>query len=65
MMSTDLPHFLVMVALAAVAIVLLLGLWNMMRGGAANTSQRLMRMRVVAQFLAIIVILIAVYFAAH
>jgi hypothetical protein len=57
MMSTDLPHFLVMVALVAVAIVLLLGLWNMMRGGSANRSQTLMRWRVILQFIAIILIM--------
>jgi hypothetical protein len=56
-MSTDLPHLLVMVALAAVAIVLLLGLWNMMRGGSASRSQTLMRWRVILQFVAIIVIM--------
>jgi Hypoxia induced protein conserved region len=57
--------YLVPIAVGIVFVILLLGLWNMLRGGAANTSQRLMRMRVVAQFLAIIVILLAVYFAAY
>ena len=57
MVSTDLPHLLVMVALAAVAIVLLLGLWNMMRGGSANRSQTLMRWRVILQFIAIVLIM--------
>lgn len=42
-------------AIAIVAVVLLLGLWNMMRGGSANTSQNLMRARVIAQFAAIVV----------
>ena len=56
-MNTDLPHILVMVALAAVAIVLLLGLWNMMRGGSASRSQTLMRWRVILQFVAIVVIM--------
>jgi hypothetical protein len=56
--------FLVLLAIGIVFVILLLGLWNMLRGGAANTSQKLMRMRVVAQFLAIVVILVAVYFAA-
>jgi heme/copper-type cytochrome/quinol oxidase subunit 4 len=55
--STDLPHLLVIVALAAVAIVLLLGLWNMMRGGSANRSQTLMRWRVILQFIAIVLIM--------
>lgn len=45
------------VAIGAVAIVLLLGLFNMLRGGSPNTSQKLMRWRVGLQFLAILVIL--------
>lgn len=49
--------FLVPIATIAVAFVLLLGLVNMLRGGSPNTSQRLMRMRVLLQFLAIIVIM--------
>ena len=57
--------YIVPIAIGVVFVILLLGLWNMLRGGPANTSQKLMRMRVVAQFLAIIVILLAVYFAAR
>jgi hypothetical protein len=57
--------YIVPIAIGVVFVILLLGLWNMLRGGTANTSQNLMRMRVVAQFLAIIVILLAVYFAAR
>ena len=56
-MSTDLPHLLVMAALAAVAVVLLLGQWKMMRGGSANRSQTLMRWRVILQFVAIVLIM--------
>jgi ABC-type nickel/cobalt efflux system permease component RcnA len=48
---------LVPIAVGAVAVVLLLGLVNMLRGGSANTSQKLMRLRVVLQFVAILVIL--------
>jgi ABC-type nickel/cobalt efflux system permease component RcnA len=48
---------LVPIAVGAVAVVLLLGLVNMLRGGSANTSQKLMRLRVVLQFIAILVIL--------
>ena len=33
-------------ALLFVIIVLGMGLWNMTKGGSANTSQRLMRLRV-------------------
>ncbi len=59
-MSTFLNN-LVPIAIGAVAIVLVLGLFNMMRGGSPNTSQRLMRMRVLLQFIAIIVIMAAIW----
>ena len=55
---------LVPIATVAVAIVLLLGLFNMLRGGNPNTSQRLMRMRVLLQFIAIIVIMGVVWWRA-
>lgn len=42
------------IAVGVVLVVLVLGLWNMMRGGSPNTSQKLMRARVLAQFLAIL-----------
>ncbi|MEN5082638.1 twin transmembrane helix small protein [Bosea sp. TWI1241] len=48
---------LVPIAVGAVAVVLLLGLVNMLRGGSADRSQKLMRLRVVLQFIAILVIL--------
>ena len=48
---------LVPIATIAVALVLVLGLVNMLRGGSPNTSQRLMRLRVLLQFVAIIVIM--------
>ncbi|PTM40883.1 twin transmembrane helix small protein [Bosea sp. 124] len=52
---------LVPVAVGAVAVVLLLGLANMLRGGSASTSQRLMRLRVILQFVAILVILFVMW----
>lgn len=48
---------LVLLTIGAVAVVLVMGLVNMMRGGDGNTSQKLMRMRVVLQFVAIAVIM--------
>jgi Mg2+ and Co2+ transporter CorA len=53
---------LTMLALLAVVVVLLAGLWNMMRGTSPNLSQTLMRWRVVLQFLAIVIAMILVYF---
>ena len=55
-------HVAVPIAIGAVAVVLLLGLYNMMRGGSANTSQKLMRLRVLLQFIAIIVIMATLWF---
>ena len=52
---------LVPFAVGAVAIVLVLGLVNMMRGGSPNLSQRLMRWRVLLQFVAIIIIMATVW----
>lgn len=60
-MSTFLSSIALPVALAAVTIVLLLGLFNMMRGGSPNTSQRLMRLRVLFQFVAIVIAMLAVW----
>ncbi len=56
-----LVNALVPVALAAVALILLLGLWNMTRGGDPNRSQRLMRWRVVLQLIAICIVMTAIY----
>lgn len=58
-----LTKYAIPLALAAVGIVLLLGLWNMMRGGSPNTSQLLMRWRVVMQFIALCLIMAAIYLA--
>jgi hypothetical protein len=60
-MSDLMSHFAVPAAIIAVAIVLLLGLINMMRGGSPDRSQRLMRMRVLLQFVAIIVIMATIW----
>jgi hypothetical protein len=55
----------VAVALAAVALVLVLGLVNMLRGGASNKSQQLMRWRVGLQFVAIVIIVIVLLTRMH
>jgi hypoxia induced protein len=60
-MASFLGTFVLPVAVAAVALVLLLGLINMMRGGSPNRSQKLMRLRVLLQFVAIIITMLAVW----
>jgi NADH:ubiquinone oxidoreductase subunit 6 (subunit J) len=63
-MANFLSHGLVPIAIGAVGIVLILGLVNMMRGGSANTSQKLMRLRVVLQFVAIVIIMFTIWVMA-
>jgi hypothetical protein len=60
-MASFLSTFIVPLAVGAVALVLLLGLINMTRGGSPNRSQQLMRWRVALQFVAIVVIMITVW----
>jgi hypothetical protein len=60
-MSSVMAMYLVPLAVGAVALVLVLGLVNMMRGGSPNRSQQLMRLRVLLQFVAIVVIMITIW----
>jgi hypothetical protein len=60
-MANFLSAYIVPLAIAAVAIVLVLGLYNMLRGGSPNLSQKLMRWRVVLQFIAVIIIMLTVW----
>ena len=54
-------NIILAIALAAVFIVLILGVFNMMRGGDSNRSQRLMRWRVGLQFIAILIVILLVW----
>ncbi len=54
-------YVLSIVVSLAVAVVLVYGLLNMARAGSASLSQTLMRWRIGLQFLAVIVIMAAVY----
>jgi hypothetical protein len=60
---SDALSILALVAMIAVAIVLLLGLVNMMRGGSGMTSQKLMRWRVLLQAIAVLIMVGALWFS--
>jgi hypothetical protein len=60
-MTDALSYFIVPIAIGAVALVLLLGLANMMRGGSPNRSQRLMRLRVLLQFIALVIVMVTIW----
>ncbi len=58
-------QYLAPIAVGLVALALLLGLVNLMRGGSSARSQQLMRWRVILQFVAIIVMMGALYLASR
>jgi Hypoxia induced protein conserved region len=58
---TAAANWIVPFAIGSVAVVLLLGLGNMLKGGSPNTSQKLMRWRVILQFVAIIAIMVVIW----
>ena len=60
-MTEFLYYLLIPVAIGAVGLVLVLGLVNMARGGSPQKSQKLMRLRVLLQFVAIVVILATIW----
>ena len=53
--------WIIPIAMGAVVIVLGMGLTNMLKGGNANTSQMLMRWRVILQFGAIIIMMFVLF----
>jgi hypothetical protein len=59
-------NVLIVIALAVVAFILFWGLYNMFKGGDANMSQKLMRARVIAQAVAILILMGALFlFGSH
>ena len=60
-MTEILALALVPIAIGAVAVVLILGLANLARGGSPHKSQKLMRLRVLLQFIAIVVIMLTIW----
>ena len=60
-MPSTAQNLLIIVSLLAVAFVLVLGLWNMMKGGSPSRSQNLMRLRVMLQAVAILVVMLTIW----
>ena len=54
-------NIIITISMAAVAVVLILGLINMVRGGSANRSQSLMRWRVGLQFATILIVILVLW----
>ena len=60
-----LVNILIPLGLAAVSIVLLAGLFNMLKSGTASTSQKLMRWRVGLQFATIVLVMLGFYLSGR
>ena len=56
-------NILAVLVMLGVVFVLIRGLVNMMRGGSSSTSNKLMQARVMLQFVALVFILVALWFA--
>ncbi|MDA4845822.1 twin transmembrane helix small protein [Hoeflea poritis] len=54
-------YYLILVVMAAVVFVLIRGLFNMMRGGSGNLSNKLMQLRVALQFIAVVLIVVVLW----
>lgn len=55
-------EIVILIACVIVGLVLFRGLWNMMQGGSASRSQQLMRLRVAAQAVAVLIMVAFVYY---
>ena len=64
-MAQDPLFIVVVLSMAAVAIILMIGIGGFGRGGEFNRkySNKLMRMRILAQFVAVVLILLFVWIA--
>lgn len=64
-MPSNFLEYVTPFAVVAVAVVLIFGLVNMMRGGPPTRSQQLMRLRVILQFVAVVIGMTALYFSTR
>ena len=62
MLSGTLINIASVILLILVAIVLLLGIANLFKGGSKKASNKLMQLRVILQFIAIIALITFAYF---
>ncbi|HZG30310.1 Hypoxia induced protein conserved region [Ensifer adhaerens] len=54
-------YILAIVFMVATALVLIRGLWNLLKGGSGNTSNKLMQMRVALQAVAVALIMLTLW----
>ena len=62
MLSGTLVKIISIILLLSVGIILALGIANLFKGGSKKTSNKLMQLRVILQFIAIIALVAFAYF---
>jgi len=62
MLSRTLVKIISIILLLSVGIILALGIANLFKGGSKKTSNKLMQLRVILQFIAIIALVAFAYF---
>lgn len=55
-------NILIIAIMVGVAGIVGFGLWNMFRGGDSNLSQKLMRFRIIAQLVAVLLLMAGLFF---
>ncbi len=58
-------YFVSAIGMLIVAVILAMGIWNMAKGGSPSRSQKLMRLRILAQFIAVILVMATLYFSTR
>ena len=58
-------YYVSIAGMLVVSIVLAMGIWNMAKGGSPSRSQKLMRLRILFQFIAVILVMAALYFSTR
>jgi len=60
---SSISYVLAVIVMFAVVIVLIRGLWNLMKGGNPNKSNKLMQMRILLQLIAVVLIVATIWLA--
>ncbi len=54
-------YYVSILGMLVVAVILAMGIWNMAKGGSPSRSQKLMRLRILFQFIAVVLVMAALY----
>ena len=58
-------YYVSILGMLVVAVILAMGIWNMAKGGSPSRSQKLMRLRILFQFIAVVLVMAALYYSTQ